>query len=257
MLRYKEDLRQVIFVVIATSCMLFVYLYNDAFETSTLIAISLCLFFVYILTLSIAHNHYHRTIFKNDKLNCVMNYMLFLTCGTSPYSWTLQHNIGHHLNYLEQINDPAPWRVNDKIVTRFKYTLFGTFNIYPYCFKIGKRYPKVFKKFKFHLFVSFFILFTLTLIDPCGALFAIIIPTTLSMFNLIDITYEHHTDLDRSCEFKASRTNVNRIRNWFTFNVGYHTEHHTMPGLHWSKLPKHHENIKHLIPKENITNSLS
>lgn len=256
MLKFKEDLRQVVFVLIAISCMLFVYLYNDIFETSTLIAISFCLFFVYILTLAVAHNHYHKTIFKNDKLNCIMNYMLFFTGGTSPYSWTLQHNIGHHFNYLEQVNDPAPWLVDGKIVPRFRYSFFGTLNIYPYCFKIGNQYPKIFKKFKFHLLITALILSSLILIDPRGALFAIIIPTTLSMFNLIDITYEHHTGLDRTNEFNASRTNLHTIRNWFTFNVGYHTEHHVKPGVHWTKLPNLHKEIRGKIPVRNITNTL-
>ena len=256
MLKYKEDYRQICFVGLATSLQVFVYINHNLFHNLTLFAISCCLFFAYILTLAIAHNHFHRTIFKDDRLNCVMNYLLFFTGGTSPYSWTLQHNIGHHTNYLEQSNDPTPWFVNGKVVPRLKYTVFGTLNIYPYCFKIGSQYPKIFRRFKFHLVVSLLILISLIVFDPRGAFFAIMLPTMLSMFNLIDITYEHHTGLDRSCKFKSSRTNLNKIRNWLTFNVGYHTEHHVKPGLHWTKLPEFHKKIKDRIPRKNIVNSL-
>jgi beta-carotene hydroxylase len=256
MVRFKEDYRQILFVVIGFLCMLVVYINNAHFETLTLLAISFCLFFVYILPAAVAHNHYHRTIFKNNSLNCFMNYLLFFMGGTTPYTWTLQHNLGHHLNYLNQENDPAPWIKNGDVVSRLKYTVYGTLNIYPYCFKLGVKYPNVFKKFKFHLVICIAILAALILIDPRGTLFAIVIPTTLIMFNLIDSAYEHHTGLNRSCDFNASRTNVNRIRNWLAFNIGYHTAHHVKPGLHWTKLPKYHEEIKHNIPENTIVNTL-
>src|SRR5262249_23362564 len=38
-----------------------------------------------------------------------------------------------------------------------------------------------------------------------------------------------------------------RLANWWFFNNGYHTAHHLQPDLHWSELPKFHEEIRSRI----------
>ena len=53
----------------------------------------------------------------------------------------------------------------------------------------------------------------------------------------------------------ASRNRVNPLYNALTGNLGLHTAHHKRPGLHWSLLPKLHEQIRHQIPKEQILQS--
>jgi beta-carotene hydroxylase len=35
-----------------------------------------------------------------------------------------------------------------------------------------------------------------------------------------------------------------------TFNSGYHTAHHVNPGLHWSRLPEFHHQLRDRIPAE-------
>ncbi|HEV2852180.1 MAG TPA: fatty acid desaturase [Thermoanaerobaculia bacterium] len=35
-----------------------------------------------------------------------------------------------------------------------------------------------------------------------------------------------------------------------TFNSGYHTAHHVKPGLHWSRLPEFHRQLRDRIPAE-------
>lgn len=243
MLFHREDYRQVVFVLIAFGAQLSVYLFHEALSALTLLAISLCLFFPYSIVLSIAHNHYHRAIFRSNRLNCVLNYILFLTGGTSPYSWTLQHNLGHHLHYMDQENDPTPWLVKGKIVSRIRFTLYGTLNIYPYCFRIGRSYPKVFKRFLFHFWISLLLLAALCILDPRGFLYAVMIPTGITMFNLIDINYDHHTGMSLEDEYSASYTDDSPVANWFLFNVGYHLAHHLKPNLHWSKLADYHASM--------------
>jgi fatty acid desaturase len=69
------------------------------------------------------------------------------------------------------------------------------------------------------------------------------------------VTYDHHSGLDTDDPFEASYNNTNRVFNFLTGNLGYHTAHHYRQGLHWSKLPELHEKIKSRIPPELIRNS--
>jgi fatty acid desaturase len=62
--------------------------------------------------------------------------------------------------------------------------------------------------------------------------------------------YDQHAGLDLDDHLNASRNIESRFYNLVTFNSGYHTAHHVKPGLHWSKLPEFHRQIRDGIPAE-------
>jgi beta-carotene hydroxylase len=58
---------------------------------------------------AICHNHHHVNIFTRRPLNRALEVIMYLQTGTSPYSWTIHHNIGHHHEYLHpQTATPRP-----------------------------------------------------------------------------------------------------------------------------------------------------
>jgi fatty acid desaturase len=69
------------------------------------------------------------------------------------------------------------------------------------------------------------------------------------------VTYDHHAGVDSDNPFEASYNNTNRLFNVLTGNLGYHTAHHYSQGLHWSKLPELHEEIKSKISPALIRNA--
>ena len=65
-------------------------------------------------------------------------------------------------------------------------------------------------------------------------------------------TYSHHSDLEVDDQMRASRNIESKWYNKLTGNLGYHTAHHLRFGMHWSKLPEIHKQIRAQIPNECI-----
>ena len=203
------------------------------------------------MSIAISHNHHHLPTFKKPILNSIYELILSLQNGATPKTWILHHTIGHHVNFMDQKKDTSPWQHRDgTTMTRTEYVLINTLMMYPETFRTGKRKPKLFRDFKIHLIPFFIILAALIAYSPLKASIVFIIPMILMLFLVVDATYLHHKDLETDNVIQASRNNMNKWFNRFTWNLGYHAAHHAKPGLHWSKLPEYHESIKHEIPDE-------
>jgi hypothetical protein len=48
------------------------------------------------------HHHQHCFTFKSTILNRLLEVMYGLQTGIAGFTWVLHHNLGHHLNYLDQ-----------------------------------------------------------------------------------------------------------------------------------------------------------
>jgi beta-carotene hydroxylase len=71
-------------------------------------------------------------------------------------------------------------------------------------------------------------------------------PMVLAIFNVARLGFDQHAGLDMSDHLSASRNIESRLYNLVTFNSGYHAR----PGLHWSRLPEFHRQIRDGIPAE-------
>ena len=91
---------------------------------------------------------------------------------------------------------------------------------------------------------------------PVAGLLVFILPMLMGLFLTAWATHDHHAGLKTDDDYTASYNNLNPLYNLLTGNLGYHTAHHLKGGLHWSKLPRLHEKIKHKIPDELIVLSL-
>ena len=89
-------------------------------------------------------------------------------------------------------------------------------------------------------------------INPWNAFFVFLLPSFVALVHTSWATYEHHAGFHPTSHYDASTNRTSPIYNFLTCNLGYHTAHHKRPGVHWSLLPKIHEEIKHEIPENMI-----
>jgi fatty acid desaturase len=198
------------------------------------------------------HNHQHCNTFKVPILNRLLEIIFGMHTGICGYTWVLHHNIGHHVNFLDQTKDESHWQNSkgEKMI-RLRYSCEIFITSYYRCFIVGLKHPKVLKKFLLMVSITAGIMLSLTYYRPIPALIILWIPATMSLFLTADSTYAHHSGLDTKDQMAASRNSLSSICfNTLTGNFGYHTAHHYKGGAHWTKLPAIHEEIKHKIPEE-------
>jgi fatty acid desaturase len=98
--------------------------------------------------------------------------------------------------------------------------------------------------------LSFAIVATLVALRPLPGFFVFVLAPAFSLWGTAWATYAHHAKRETATHFVASNNMMNRFYNWATGNLGYHTAHHYLPGIHWSRLPQLHASIAHRIPAD-------
>ncbi|MFZ5724123.1 MAG: fatty acid desaturase [Pseudomonadota bacterium] len=245
--RHRADRLPSVIVLLVLTVQLSAFFLIDSLWL--LAAVALALLFFSAVPGSISHNHHHTPTFMRPWMNRIYEVVLFLETGVLPWAWTLHHNLGHHKHYLDQEKDPSPWKHADgRVMSRVYYDVIGALRIYPEVFAIGRRHPELLRRFKLWAVVSLTVLGVLLAIDPAKALILFVAPMPLMYLGLLDNTYMQHSDLDTASEFTASRNTTSRFYNLVSWNLGYHTAHHMKPNLHWSELPRLHEELRARIP---------
>ncbi len=205
----------------------------------------------------INHHHQHVNSFRAAWLNRLYDLVLALQCGVAPYSWVLHHNLGHHVNYLNQPPHESPdeshWiRADGKQMGRLEYTIHLLLQHQVDIVRVGRRHPRHFRYFLLMKLPLWSLIGIGLWLRPLETVLVFLLPGFITLFHTIWATYEHHAGCSRNGHLDASRNRDNRLYNSLTSNLGLHTAHHKRPGLHWSLLPRLHEEIKDQIPEEQI-----
>jgi fatty acid desaturase len=205
----------------------------------------------------INHHHQHVNSFRAPWLNRIYEVILALQSGAGPYNWVLHHNLGHHLNYLNQPPHESPdesrWtRADGTQMGRLEYSarqlLYHQIDIV----RIGLRHPRYFRYFLLMKLPLWGLIGVGLWLRPLETVLVFLLPACITLTHTVWATYEHHAGCSPSNHLAASRNRDNRIYNFMTGNLGFHTAHHKRPGLHWSLLPELHERIRAQIPREQI-----
>lgn len=205
----------------------------------------------------INHHHQHLNSFRAPWLNRLYDLALALQCGVPPYGWVLHHNLGHHVNYLNQRPhqnpDESRWtRADGSQMGRLEYSIDLLFHYQIDMVRVGLKHPKYFRYFLLMKLPVWGLIGVGLWLRPLETALVFLLPSFITLFHTMWATYEHHAGCVPTDHFDASRNRDNPYYNWMTGNLGLHTAHHKRPGLHWSLLPELHARIQHRIPEEQI-----
>ena len=199
------------------------------------------------------HHHQHTRTFSSVFLNRVLEFFYALHTGVTTNLWLLHHVLGHHHNYLDQSADQSRWKSDSgEQMGEMQYSFIIAATAYYRGYKVGKKHPAAQRHFLVFSALTLAAVVSLVWFKPVAGLLLFVVPMVVGLFVTSWVTYDHHAGLDTQDVFAASYSNVGRIFNLLTGNLGYHAAHHYKQGLHWSKLPQLHEQIKSRIPPELI-----
>ena len=202
------------------------------------------------------HHHQHTMTFYSRPLNRLLEFFYALHTGVTTNLWVLHHVLGHHKNFLDQSLDESGWkRANGSSMNAIEYAFKIAGSAYFRGFRVGRKFPRLQRDFVLYGVLTLIGVGMLCWFRLVPALFVFLLPMVMSLLFTSWVTYDHHSGLDTDNAFEASYNNTNRLFNFLTGNLGYHTAHHYKQGLHWSKLPELHEKIKHQIPQKLMRNA--
>lgn len=195
------------------------------------------------------HNHQHVMTFRSTMANRALEFCYGLHTGMTTNTWVLHHVFGHHLNYLDQKKDESRWTRDDgtKMGT-LEYVLTISLTAYGRAYEVGKRYPKHQRAFVlFGVLTAAFVIAAIAY-RPVPGLIVFALPMVSTLLWTSWATYDHHAGLSTDSPWEASYNIESPAYNLIAGNLGYHTAHHLRPGMHWSRLPQLHAEIRDQIP---------
>lgn len=248
MFRHSSDRLPVTIIVVASAVDLAAYLLIDS--VWVLSAYWAILALPKGLICAWGHHHQHVHTFRHALPNRLYEVVLALHTGICTNLWVLHHNLGHHLNFLDQSKDESAWKRRDgSMMGEFEYTAVVAATAYYRAYKVGKKHPKHRRMFLRWTAITLILVAALVWLRPMQGLFIFVLPMLVSLTFTSWATYDHHAGLDTDNAFEASYNIMNPVFNVLTGNLGYHTAHHYRQGMHWSKLPALHASISHEVPE--------
>lgn len=245
MLRYKEDYKVVIWMII-TSGLLVINWLQPEFNWFTFLWA--CLMAVSVTT--ITHNHNHLRVWKNKWMNYFQDYWLTVFYGFPVFAWIPTHNKNHHKFNNREGDYTITYRVSESN-NLFTLLSYPTVSSYWQQKSIKQFLENAWNKRKsrFFYYISEYVVLAAwiggaLLLDWKKALLYVVIPQQVGLFAVLVFNYLQHVGADEESEWEHSRDMISPVMNALLFNNGYHTVHHDHPGVHWSKLPAEHAKIE-------------
>ena len=261
MLRYKADVRSLIFMVITATSLVVLWQFGSELSTPLWILLYTVQLLMAVIISTIVHNHQHLPMWTVKWLNVFTDSFLTFFYGFPLFVWIQTHNSNHHIHINKEPDYTKTYMVSEKnnLLTLLTYPSLSGMKQQK---AVGSYFVGLFKtdrrKFYFHLIQILSVVLWVAaalLIDWRKAVLYVIIPQQLSLYTVLIFNYIQHIHADEESEFNHSRNITGNVLNYLLLNNGLHTVHHISPGVHWSKLREKHDSIAHKIdPRLNEDN---
>jgi beta-carotene hydroxylase len=253
-LRYYEDIRSIFFLVLLS--ILFFVQWTGMLQHWTLFLMSCVFAFIACV---IKHNHIHKGVFTNRYWNRALEYFLGFCTGQSTTSIIPVHNERHHAqNHSDQdfvrstvVNFNINWMnlaVFFFVVVRLVHLNKSTdISIW------RRKKPRLYLRIQRERLIVLAFGGTLLFLDWKATLIYLCVPWIFAQWCIVSINLLQHQDCDHHSEYNHSRNITGSLSNWLFLNSGFHAAHHLRPTMHWSRLPRFHQDFvePHMRPELN------
>lgn len=248
MLRYRADIKTLLWMAITTS--LFFYLWLSpgtnwwAYAAFVYFSISVAI---------MAHNHNHVRMWTGQRLNLLTDVWITIFYGFPIFGWIPTHNKNHHKHNNRQPDHTHTWRFweANNVLTMIAYPAVSGYYqqkaIVKYVGEIRRRNRPLFFASMVQVVCLVSWLAAAFLLDWRKALLYVVVPQQVSLNTVLVFNYIQHVHADEEDEWNHSRNITSWMMNFLMFNNGLHTVHHLKPGLHWSLAPAAHREIESKI----------
>lgn len=244
-LHYRADLRSV--VVAAGTLAVLAGQWSGVCRHPLVFATSLVLCFTACI---VNHNHQHSPVFVAALGNRVFGVLLALITGQPAKAIVPMHLRNHHAHNNDESDFVRAslvnmrWNLVNLIVFPFvaiaRYARFKSKELAQW----RSLDPVAYRQLALERAVLYPTLVAALLVRPVDSLLYLGLPYLFGQWAIIAINLVQHDGCDPRSAFNHSRNHVGRLLNWCLFNNGFHTAHHLRPGLHWSRLPEYHREIR-------------
>jgi len=254
MLKYKADIKTLLYMAITTT--MFILQWHYGFNW---IAYIIYLHFAVSVSV-ITHNHNHINIWTKKWLNILTDWWLTVFYGMPIFAWIPTHNRNHHRYNNKEDDTTRTYRhtENNDLVSLIQYPSISGYNqmregVIPYMKELKAKNKEQYYQNLGQLAALIIWLIVFFAWSWKKALLFVFIPQQVSQFMVITFNYVQHVHADEESEYDHSRNFMGV--NFFMFNNGYHTIHHMRASMHWSETPEAHAKIAHLISPDLIEQS--
>jgi fatty acid desaturase len=244
MLRFREDRRTIGFVITYFALVATAWVSNPPLWLAIPLwmAVASFSFFCAVIT----HNTIHCPVFRSKPLNRAFQVVLTLTYGHPVSTFVPGHNLSHH-KFTE-----GPRDVMRTTKARFRWhplNGIGFFLLVAPGIVSGERAfvramrtqrPRWFQQLLIEAGVLIGVSVLLLVLSWQKFLIWWYLPHLWAAFGIVTMNLLQHDGCDPDSEFNHSRNFVSPFFAWWSFNNGWHTIHHDIPGLHWSLAPAAH-----------------
>lgn len=245
MLRYRADIRTLVFVAIYFGLVAGQWIYAPKELHLAIPLVVLTCWFSFFGAVA-THNTIHSPVFHQRWANRLFQVVLTLTYGHPVSAYVPGHNLSHH-KYTQSHKD-----VMRTTKVQFRWNLINLILFQPrvvrdilpadmrYFKAMYRRNPPWFRQMILESVVFLGSMAALLVLDWQKFILYVLIPHQYAAWGIVTMNFLQHDGCDENSEHNDSRNFVGKLVNWFTFNNGFHSIHHKHAGLHWSLTPEAH-----------------
>lgn len=245
LLHYRQDLRSIALVLLALTVP--AVQWTGLLRHPALYAAGCAFAFIACVA---NHNHQHHPTFAWPWLNRLLGVVLTLATGVPATAIIPMHNFNHHVH-----NNHERDYVRASLV-RFRWNLLNVLLLpvvaVVHYTPVKSRelrawrttQPALHRQLWLERLALYPLLIALLVFGPLETLVFVLLPQWFGQWGILAINHVQHDGCDHDSRWNHSRNFVGKWLNWWLLNNGYHTAHHLRPGLHWSRLPALHAEIR-------------